>query len=187
LVPEHLDDFVLYDRWRSVLVAIMALCMDWVFNCRCLHLPDWSDRRNLSYLFPGCRPILVWHLGFALARLQQSCYGLYLVCIDHLFQHWRLTRQQVRCAILDRRSMRHSNDPINLDCLCRTGSGWTSQFHACIIWHKHHGFSFLLPLLGRLFACYLVSCPQNPTSLHCEGILRTNRRHHLLWMGNWTS
>lgn len=54
LVPEYLDDFILYDRRRSVLVAILALCMDWILNCRLFHLLDWSNWCYLPYLVPGC-------------------------------------------------------------------------------------------------------------------------------------
>jgi hypothetical protein len=79
LALEHMDDFVLYDSWWPVLVAIMALCLDWVFNCCLLHLLNWSNWCHLSYLLSRHRQILFWNLGIAVACLQQSCHGLHMV------------------------------------------------------------------------------------------------------------
>jgi hypothetical protein len=53
-VAEHLDDFVVYDRQWSVLVAIMALCVDWILNRCLLHLPDWPNWCYIPYLVPCC-------------------------------------------------------------------------------------------------------------------------------------
>lgn len=52
---EHLDDIILYDCQRAVMVAVMAMCVDWVLDCRCFHLLDRSDWCYLPYFLSGGR------------------------------------------------------------------------------------------------------------------------------------
>lgn len=47
--PEHLDDFVLYDRQRPFLVAVMAMRLDWLHYFGYFHLHDWTNRRDVPY------------------------------------------------------------------------------------------------------------------------------------------
>lgn len=51
---EYLDDIIVYDRWRVVLVAVVALCMDWLFYLWFFHLHDWPHRRYIPYQFSRC-------------------------------------------------------------------------------------------------------------------------------------
>lgn len=74
-----MDDIVFDDHRWAVMVAIMALRLDWIHHIRHVHLHDRSDRRYLPYQLSRCRSSILWYLGFALARLQPSCYGLYMV------------------------------------------------------------------------------------------------------------
>lgn len=61
------------------MVAVLALCLDWVHHCGMLHMHDGSNRRNISYLLSCCLSSLVRHLGLLVACLQPSGNGLYMV------------------------------------------------------------------------------------------------------------
>jgi len=53
---QHLDDLVFYDRFgRSLLVAIMAVRLDWLLYRRYLHLLDWSNWSDVSHFVPRRR------------------------------------------------------------------------------------------------------------------------------------
>ena len=47
--PEHLDDIVLYDCQRALLVAVMALRVDRLHYFRHFHLHDWTNWRYVPY------------------------------------------------------------------------------------------------------------------------------------------
>jgi len=51
---QHLDDLVVHDRWWSLLVAVVAVCLARLLHFRLLHLPDRSHRRHLPHRIPRC-------------------------------------------------------------------------------------------------------------------------------------
>ncbi len=53
-VLEYLDDIVVYGCQWSLLVAVMALRLDWLFDLWYLYLYDWENWCYLSYSVP-CR------------------------------------------------------------------------------------------------------------------------------------
>lgn len=66
---EHLDDIVVYGRQWSLMVAIMALRMDWIRHSSQLHMHDWTHWRNLPYpVSRRCQGVFR-HLGVPLACL----------------------------------------------------------------------------------------------------------------------
>ena len=72
----------------------MDLCLAWLCYrglLRGYYRTDWSD---IPHFFPRCVPFQLRNLGCSLARLQPSCYGMYLV--------WRTS--------LDRRRVRQTHD-----------------------------------------------------------------------------
>lgn len=66
---EYLDDIVVYDRWRIILVAVVALCMDWLFYFWFFHLHDWPHRRHIPYQFSRCEQGVIRNMGFIVACL----------------------------------------------------------------------------------------------------------------------
>ena len=86
-VAEHMDDKLNSGCQWSFMVAVVALCLDWIHHLGNLHLYDWADWRDIPYLFPRCQQSFLWHLGLSVACLQPCCHGLYLV--------W--------CSVMDRR------------------------------------------------------------------------------------
>lgn len=70
MITEHLDDFVVYDcRW-SFLVAVMVMCLGWVFLICYLRLRIRPYRSCLPYFVSSNNPGIVWNLGFVLAGIQ---------------------------------------------------------------------------------------------------------------------
>lgn len=57
----------------------MALCMDRIYHLWYLHLHDWTNWRDIPYQLPCCEQSFVWDLGFFMACIQPSSYGLHLV------------------------------------------------------------------------------------------------------------
>lgn len=78
---EHVDDLVFHDQWHrwNIMVAVLALRLDRIHNCRILHLFDWSYWCNISHLLPRHLSLVIWCMGFSVARLQSSSNGLHLV------------------------------------------------------------------------------------------------------------
>ena len=76
---EYMDDLVLHDCQRSFLVAVVARCLDRLLHRWYFHLYDWTHWSHLPHLFPRCQQSVLWYLGFAVACVQPSCDGLYLV------------------------------------------------------------------------------------------------------------
>lgn len=74
-----MDDFILDDCGRPLVVAVMDLCLDWILRRRRLRVPDRSYRRRLSYFFPRDSSSFLWNLGIFLASDQPSGHGYYLV------------------------------------------------------------------------------------------------------------
>lgn len=64
---EHLDDLVLNDRRRSLLVAVVDLRLGGIFYCGLFRLLDRTHRCRLSHFFSRRLPIDLWDLGVILA------------------------------------------------------------------------------------------------------------------------
>ena len=77
LMPvEHLDDIVFHDHRRAIVVAVMAMCLDWIYHIGHVHLHDWKNRGYVPHQFSRCQSGFLWHMGLAMASLQQGCNGL---------------------------------------------------------------------------------------------------------------
>ena len=86
---EHMDDKLNPSRQWTFLVAVMAVCLDWIHHCRYLYLHDGTNWRNVPYQLSGREQGFVRHLGLVVAGFQSRRHGLHLV----------------RCTVLDRRSV----------------------------------------------------------------------------------
>ncbi len=64
---EYLDGIVVDDHRWAVMVAVLALRLDWIHHIRHLHLHDRSDRRYVPYQLPRPHSSIVRDLGLALA------------------------------------------------------------------------------------------------------------------------
>ena len=60
---QHLDDLVVHDRRRPVVVAVVAMRLDRLCHLRLLHLLNRPHRRHLPYRVPRCQPLVVRYLG----------------------------------------------------------------------------------------------------------------------------
>jgi hypothetical protein len=76
---EYLDDFVLHDSRWPILVAIVAMCLDWVYYRWSFCLPNWPNRRDLPYPICGSESCILRNLGFFLADPQSCVDGGYMV------------------------------------------------------------------------------------------------------------
>lgn len=76
---EHMDDFIFYDSGRSILVAILAVCLDWLQHRRSLRLPHGPHGGHLPNSFRGDEPCFFWYLGIILASCQSSSNGCDMV------------------------------------------------------------------------------------------------------------
>ena len=76
---EYMDDKLNPSRERTFLVAVVALCMDWLHHCRDLYLHDGTNWRNVPYQFSGRKQGFIRHLGVFVAGFQPCRHGLYLV------------------------------------------------------------------------------------------------------------
>jgi hypothetical protein len=70
---QHLDDRLRDDQpflreWH-ILVAIVALRMDWLHDCCLFHLHDGTDWRDLSHQLSSRGESFLWYLGFPMASL----------------------------------------------------------------------------------------------------------------------
>ena len=87
IVAEYLDDSLVYDRPRTFLVAVMALCVDRLSDLWYFHLYDWPHRGYLPHQLSCGYQGLVWNMGLVVACFQSSRNGLYLVRRPNL--DWR--------------------------------------------------------------------------------------------------
>lgn len=73
-----MDDLLLNDCGRPVLVAVVDLCLGGIFHRRLLYLSDRKDWSHLPHLLPGRHKSVFRHLGLIVAGLQSSRYGLHM-------------------------------------------------------------------------------------------------------------
>ena len=66
------------------MVAIVDMRLAWLYHLWHVYLYDGTNRSHVSYQFSGRRSVVFRHLGFAVARIQQSCYGMCTYCADIL-------------------------------------------------------------------------------------------------------
>lgn len=101
LQHQHLDDQLVHGIGWSVVVAVMAVCVDRLRHSCMLCVLDWSYRRYLSHWISCREQELLRNLGQFVACLQQSCYGVHLV--------W--------CAELHRGRMHLPDDSVDMEVL----------------------------------------------------------------------
>lgn len=101
---QHMDDLVVHDRGRPVVVAVMALRLDRLRDRGLLHLRHRSHRCRLPHRFPRRQQGVLWHLGQSVAGLQPRRHGLRVV--------WR--------AVLDRWALRIPDDQVYMAQLGRS-------------------------------------------------------------------
>lgn len=70
MASEHLDDFVVDDCGWPLLVAVMVMCLGWVFLSSYLYLCIRTHRGCLPHFIPSYNPGIVWNLGFFLAYFE---------------------------------------------------------------------------------------------------------------------
>lgn len=75
MTAEHLDDLVLHDCQWIVMVAIVDLCLDWLFHLRRLRLCKRSHWRHVSHPVPCYFSSFVWNMGVSVAGFQSRSYG----------------------------------------------------------------------------------------------------------------
>ena len=66
-------------------MAIVDMCLAWLYHLWHVHLYDRTNRSHVSYQLSGCRSVVFRYLGFAVACVQQSCYGMCMSCADILW------------------------------------------------------------------------------------------------------
>lgn len=147
LQHQHMDDIFFHDhQFRSILVAILALCLDRLLHLRSLRLPNRPDRSEISYWLLGRHEVLLRYLGLPVARFQQSRNGMCMV----------------RSSGLDWRHLREVDDTVHLDFLRRP-----SEYLACKLWNEHKGFCCFLTVLGGQSSSYLGSGSSSSSPVHC--------------------
>ena len=75
LQHQHVDDLVLHDCRRTVMVASLAVRMARLFLLCMLRRAHWTSWSRLSYWLFRRQPRAVWHLGKHVACFQPSCNG----------------------------------------------------------------------------------------------------------------
>lgn len=99
VIPEHMDDILLHDHRRALLVAVLAVRLDRLLFRRLFHLRNRANRRNLPHRIPRHSPFVIRHLGIPMACLQPRSHGL----------------RVVRRADVDRRVVYLSHDHLRVD------------------------------------------------------------------------
>lgn len=94
---EYMDDFILNDRRWSFMVAIVDLCLGWIFYRRHLRLPYRSHRCCIPHFISSHCESILWHLGLILARDQPCSNGHHLVRGPGL--HWRYGYLSFWCRV----------------------------------------------------------------------------------------
>lgn len=67
---EYLDDFVFHDYRGAVVVAILAVCLDWIYDIRRLHLHDGTNRSYIPHQISRRQSGFLWYMGLVVASLQ---------------------------------------------------------------------------------------------------------------------
>lgn len=58
------------------MVAILAVCLDWIYDIGRLHLHDGTNRSYIPHQLSRRQSGFLWYMGLAMASLQQGCNGL---------------------------------------------------------------------------------------------------------------
>lgn len=82
-----MDDLFLNDRRWPFLVAILALCLGWLFCGRMFRVSDRSNWCCLSHFIPSNSSSFFWSMGIFLARSEPGGDGCHLVWCAKLY--WR--------------------------------------------------------------------------------------------------
>lgn len=75
LQHQHLDDFIVHDCWRLVVVAGLAMRLARLLLFRLLRRPHRAHRRRLPHWLFRREPRAVRHLGEHVARFQSCRHG----------------------------------------------------------------------------------------------------------------
>lgn len=178
LSQEHLDDRVVNDRQRLVLVAVVALCLGWLLLCRLLCLSDRAHWGHLPCAVSRGSQVDVRRLGVFLADCQPRRHGGYLVWRAVVYRRCVCPSEVARMADLCR-EMRHPHDPVDLAQLRQSTQLAPRQCRP-----RHPAFPELLSLLAPLATRPLVPRPQGQAPVHRQGVLRPGRGHCVLRLGH---
>lgn len=100
---QYLDDSVVHDSRRSVVVAGVAIYLDRLLLLRRLREHDGPHWCRVPHWLPRRQQSVLWYLGKLVADIQPSCYGF--VCVLPL-EFWEilsdwtcpLTRSRIACV-----------------------------------------------------------------------------------------
>jgi hypothetical protein len=152
-----MDDFLLYDRRRSLLVAVLDLRLGRIPRGGSICLSNRSHRRRLSHFIPSHCPRLIRNLGFFLARPEPSGHGSHLVRSTKLYRRYVSPNLGLQINPPSNpiiRPMRHLNDRSNLAQLPKPPQRPLSQRR-----RRHKKLPQFLPLLAALPPSPMVPSP----------------------------